>query len=87
MSIKWKTYKTIFRYTENPAMEKPYIKPQFPMIYDLSSDPHEDNNLMYTDMTIGWLMAPNFKIMGKYQRSLKKYPNIKLGEDFQGYEK
>jgi hypothetical protein len=23
----------------------------------------------------------------KYERSLKKYPNIKLGEDFQGYPK
>ena len=46
MSIKWKIYKTIFRYTEAPvSIEKPYIKPQFPMIYDLSSDPHEDNNL------------------------------------------
>ena len=87
LSIKWKTYKTIFRYTENPAMEKPYIKPQFPMMYDLTSDPHEDNNLMYTDMTSGWLMAPNFKIIGEYQRSLRKYPNIKVGEDFQGYQK
>ena len=47
MSIKWKIYKTIFRYTEAPvSIEKPYIKPQFPMIYDLSSDPHEDNNLV-----------------------------------------
>jgi arylsulfatase A-like enzyme len=87
LSIKWKNYKTIFRYTENPAFEKPYIKPQFPMMYDLGSDPHEDNNLMYTDMTTGWIMAPNFKIIGEYQRSLIKYPNIKVGEDFQGYKK
>jgi hypothetical protein len=40
MSIKWKIYKTIFRYAETPAsIEKPYIKPQIPLIYDLSSDP------------------------------------------------
>ena len=48
MSIKWKIYKTIFRYTENtlsPAIQSGFIKPQFPMVYDLSSDPHEDNNL------------------------------------------
>ena len=87
LSIKWKNYKTIFRYTENPAFEKPYIKPQFPMMYDLGSDPHEDNNLMYTDMTTAWIMAPNFRIIGEYQRSLTKYPNIKVGEDFQGYKK
>ena len=87
LSIKWKIYKTIFRYTENPAFEKPYIKPQFPMMYDLSSDPHEDNNLFYTDMTTGWILAPNFKLIGEYERSRKEYPNIKVGEDFKGYKK
>jgi arylsulfatase len=85
MSIKWKIYKTIFRYTETPAMEKSYIKPQFPMIYDLSSDPHEDNNLFYTDLIVGWILAPDFKLIGEYARTVKKYPNIKVGEDFKGY--
>ena len=85
MSIKWKIYKTIFRYSEN--VEKPYIKPQFPMIYDLSSDPHEDNNLIYSDLTVGWILAPNFKLIGEYESSLKEYPNIKVGEDFEGYKK
>ena len=87
LSIKWKIYKTIFRYTETPALEKPYIAPQFPMFYDLTSDPHEDNNLFNSDMTCGWILAPNFKLIGEYQRSLKEYPNIKVGEDFKGYKK
>jgi arylsulfatase A-like enzyme len=90
MSIKWKIYKTIFRYTENtlsPAIQSGFIQPQFPMFYDLSSDPHEDNNLLYTDLTNGWIMAPNFKVIGEYQRSLKEYPNIKVGEEFKGYKK
>jgi arylsulfatase A-like enzyme len=86
MSIKWKIYKTIFRYTDN-SLEKPYIKPQFPMIYDLSSDPHEDNNLIYSDLTCGWIFAPDFKLIGEYEGSLKEYPNIKVGEDFKGYKK
>jgi arylsulfatase len=90
MSIKWKIYKTIFRYTENtlsPAIQSGFIKPQFPMFFDLSSDPHEDNNLFYTDLTNAWMLAPDFKIIGEYQRSLQKYPNIKVGEDFKGYGK
>ena len=87
MSIKWKIYKTIFRYTETPAAEKPYIKPQFPMFYDLSSDPHEDNNLFYSDLTNGWILAPDFKLIEEYARSVKKYLNIKVGEDFKGYRK
>jgi arylsulfatase A-like enzyme len=90
MSIKWKIYKTVFRYTDNtlsPAMQSAYIKPQIPMFYDLSSDPHEDNNLFYTDLTNGWMLAPDFKIIGEYVRSIKEYPNIKPGEDFNGYKK
>jgi arylsulfatase A-like enzyme len=86
LSIKWKIYKTIFRYTETPALEKPYIAPQFPMFYDLTSDPHEDNNLFNSDLTCGWILAPNFKLIGEYQRSLKEYPNIKVGEEFAGYK-
>ena len=88
MSIKWKIYKTIFRYTDNtlsPAIQSGYIQPQLPMVYDLSSDPHEDNNLTYTDLTNGWIFVPDFKLIGEYQRSIKKYPNIKVGEDFKGY--
>src|SRR5271157_3739295 len=88
MSIKWKIYKMIFRYTENtahPAVQSGFITPQFPMFYDLSSDPHEDSNLFYTDLTCGWMLAPAFKLIGEYELSLKKYPNIKIGEDFQGY--
>jgi arylsulfatase len=88
MSIKWKIFKTVIRYTETPAsIEKPYIKPQIPMIYDLSSDPHEDNNLIYTDLTVGWIFAPDFKLIGEYMRSIQEYPNIKVGEDFKGYKK
>jgi arylsulfatase A-like enzyme len=87
LSIKWKIYKTIFRYTEAPALEKPYIAPQFPMFYDLTSDPHEDNNLFNSDMTCGWILAPCFKLIGEYRRSVQEYPNIKVGEEFEGYKK
>mgnify|MGYP001175619184 CR=1 FL=1 len=89
LSVKWKIYKVILRYTENtprPAIEQPYVKPQFPMCYDLSSDPHEDNNLFYSDLTNGWMLAPVFKIVGEYERSVEEFPNIKVGEDFKGYK-
>ena len=57
------------------------------MQYDLSSDPDEDSNLWYTDLTQGWIFAPNFRNIIEYERSLKEYPNIKVGEDFKGYNK
>jgi arylsulfatase len=88
MSIKWKFFKTVFRYTvDSPAIESGYIKPQLPMMYDLSSDPHEECNLWYTDLTNGFLLAPVFRIIAEYERSLQEYPNIKVGEEFQGYQK
>lgn len=83
MSIKWKHYKMVFRYSE--GLESPIVTPQFPFFYDLISDPHEDFNLLSCDMTIGWLLAPAFRAIGEYQQSVKKYPNIKTGEDFKGY--
>ena len=89
MSIKWTIFKTIFRYTDatsRPAIESPIVTPQLPMFYDLTSDPHEDNNLFYTNFTNAWMLAPDFKIIGAYERSLVKYPNIKPGEDFKGYK-
>jgi hypothetical protein len=79
---------TIFCYTvDSPAIQSAYLKPQLPMQYDLSSDPHEDSNLWYTDLTQGWIFAPNFRIIIEYERSLREYPNIKVGEDFKGYQK
>ena len=88
MSIKWKFYKTIFRLTvDSPAILSAYLKPQLPIQYDLCSDPHEDSNLWYTDLTQGWIFAPNFRIIVEYERSLKQYPNIKVREDFKGYQK
>jgi hypothetical protein len=32
-------------------------------------------------------LAPNFKSIIEYERSVKEYPNIKVGEDFKGYRK
>jgi hypothetical protein len=70
-----------------PAMEQPYVKPQWPMCYDLSSDPHEDSNLFFTDLSNSWLLGPAFKLIGEYEQGVKKYPNITVGEDFKGYAK
>jgi arylsulfatase len=84
MSVKWKMYKTIFRYTE--GADKPIVAPQFPMTFDLSSDPRENWNLFNTEMTEGWALAPAFRSILEYETSLKQYPNIKVGEEFTGYK-
>jgi arylsulfatase A-like enzyme len=83
MSVRWKIYKGIFRYSE--GADKPIVEPQFPMFFDLTSDPHEDWNLFDTRLDMGWLGGPIFREIGKYEASTKKYPNIRPGEDFKGY--
>ena len=83
MSVRWKNFKTILRYSE--GLEKPIVQPQFPMTYDLSSDPHEDWNLFDTKLTNGWIFTPVFRLIGAYEASLKKYPSIRPGENFAGY--
>ena len=88
MSVKWKNFKTVLRYApETPAVQSGYIKPQLPLMYDLSKDRHEDSNLFYTNFTNAWMLAPVFKSIESYEASIKKYPNIKVGEDFKGYKK
>jgi arylsulfatase A-like enzyme len=83
MSVKWKIYKVIFRYSE--GIDKPIVKPQFPMFYDLSSDPHENWNLMNTKLDNVWMLAPVYRAITEYEMSVKKYPNITPGQDFKGY--
>ena len=43
-------------------------------------------NLTGTSMNNGWMSAPVHRAIGQYERSLKKYPNIKPGEEFQDYK-
>jgi arylsulfatase len=57
------------------------------MMYDLSSDPHEDANLWWTALTNGWMLGPVIKLITEYEVSVKEYPNIKVGEEFDGYKK
>lgn len=89
ISVKWRNYKMIRRMTAGPAMEtidQPYIEPQLPMFFDLSSDPHEDFNLWTTTLTMAWLFDPMLHAIGVFDESVKKYPNIPAGaKDFNGY--
>jgi arylsulfatase len=83
MSVKYGDIKVIFRYAE--GIDKPIVKPQWPLVFDLSSDPGEKFNLMITKLDMMWMFAPAFHALGEYKASLAKYPNIKPGEDFAGY--
>lgn len=54
-------------------------------ILGLTSDPQENWNITATKMDNGWMMAPIYRAIVQYEMSVKKYPNIKPGEEFKGY--
>ena len=82
-AAKWKNLKAIFHYTE--GIDQPIIKPQLPMFFDLESDPGEEYNLLMDKLDMGWMFGIALAIVGEYEQSLAKYPNIKTGAEFTGY--
>jgi len=84
MSVKWHNIKAVLRYCE--GMDQPIVKPSWPMVFDLASDPGELYNIMATKMDMGWMLGVALKFVADYHRSVAQYPNIKTGEDFTGYE-
>jgi arylsulfatase len=82
-SAKWRELKAIFKYTED--IDKPIVKPQLPMFFDLASDPGERFNLLKDKEDMGWMFGIAFEILGEYEKSIAKYPNIKPGAEFSGY--
>jgi arylsulfatase A-like enzyme len=83
MSVKWGNLKTILRYCD--GIDQPILKPQFPMFFDLGSDPGERYNLMDHKLDMTWMFGLAFAAIEEYEKSVAKYPNIKTGEDFKGY--
>ena len=82
-STKWHSIKVVLRYSE--GIDQPIVTPQWPMLFDLASDPNELYNLMATKMDMGWMLGVALKFVGDYQKSVAEYPNIKTGEEFEGY--
>jgi len=84
MSSKWRQIKTVFRHCEGIA--EPIVQPQFPMVFDLGSDPGELYNLFNTKLDMGWMLGIAFRTVATYEKSVAQYPNIKPGEEFTGYK-
>jgi hypothetical protein len=84
LSHKWKTMKVVFRYAESTS--GPIIKPQLPLIFHLIEDPKEAWDLVQTRMGCAWLTVPAIPRIGSLMKSTAKYPNIKPGQEFEGYK-
>ena len=83
MSVKWKHYKIVFRRMDE--WSSPIQKLEIPEIYNLRDDPGESNNLIGSALENAWVTAPIAGILRRFKISERRYPNVKMGEDFQGY--
>ncbi len=83
MSSKWRQLKAVLRYCD--GIDKPILQPQFPMFFDLGSDPAERYNLFNTNLDMGWMFDVAFRPVAAYYKSIVEYPNIQPGQEFNGY--
>jgi hypothetical protein len=72
---------------EGGALFGAYLRPQVPAIYDLVADPQEKDDIVETTMSDSWSIGAALRPVVALQESAKRFPHIKTGEDFTGYQK
>ena len=84
-AVKWRSLKVHFFTAESTF--SPIVEHTFPQVYDIKNDPDEKGELWkeagYAHL---WVMKPVMEILGNLRSSMQRYPNIKPGQDFAGYE-
>ena len=83
-SVKWRSLKVHFFTAESTF--SPIVEHTFPQVFDIKNDPDELSELWrgkgYSHL---WVMKPIMGILTDLKQSMQKYPNIKPGQDFKGY--
>ncbi|RLA33761.1 MAG: arylsulfatase [Gammaproteobacteria bacterium] len=84
-AVKWRTFKIHLKTIE--SLWAPIQTPVFPIVYDVRNDPGEDNELIKESLfAYSWVYAAMGKVLTEKGASMVEYPNIKPGQDFEGYE-
>jgi len=71
-AVKWRNWKLHF--IRQDTMFDPPVKNPTPTIFNLYTDPREENPTVDT-----WVVKPMLKIVGEFEESVKKYPPIPMG--------
>ena len=84
-AVKWRNMKVHFAATEGThSVVQTYT---FPQLFDIKEDVKESYELWGNEGYVhAWVMGPVMKILGGLESSMKEYPNIRPGQDFDGYE-
>lgn len=83
-AVKWRNMKAHFAAAEGThSVVQTYTFPQF---FDIREDPKESFELWGNEgYAHAWVMGPVTQILTDLGESMATYPNIKPGQDFQGY--
>ncbi len=84
-AVKWRNMKVHFAAAEGThSVVQTYT---FPQVFDIKEDVNESYELWGNEGYVhAWVMGPVMKILGELESSMKEYPNIRPGQDFDGYE-
>lgn len=83
-AVKWRSMKVHFASAEGThAVVQQFT---FPQVFDIKEDPKESYELWGNEgYAHAWVMAPVSRILADLAKSMAAYPNIRPGQDFQGY--
>jgi arylsulfatase len=73
-AVKWKNFKVHFYQQE--TMVSPPVKLAIPLLFNLYTNPREDQDKVITD---SWIFGPVLRMVGEFEASVKKYPLIAMG--------
>ena len=84
-AVKWRNMKVHFATADGThAYVRRYT---FPQVFDIKEDVKESYELWGNEGYVhAWVMSPVSKIITELKTSISEFPNIKPGEDFQGYK-
>ena len=84
-SVKWRNMKVHFATAEGTHA---YIQRYtFPQVFDIKEDPKESYELWGNEgYAHAWVLSPVTNILTEIATSMARFPNIKPGEEFDGYE-
>jgi len=84
-AVKWRNMKVHFATAESThSVVQTYT---FPQVFDIRDDPKESFELWGNEgYAHAWVMAPVSKILAATGASMQRFPNIRPGQEFEGYE-
>jgi arylsulfatase A-like enzyme len=73
-AVKWRNFKVHF-YRQD-TMVSPPVKLAIPLLFNLYTNPREDEDKVITD---SWIFGPVLRMVGEFEASAKKHPLIAMG--------